>query len=176
MARLVLGMNVSLDGYVDHDRFSPEPALFRHFTGIVAGLTGSLYGRGLYQLMQYWDADQPGWGEDEHAFARAYRAMPKWVASRSLRGVGPHATLLTGDLAAAVARLKADHAGEIAMGGPVLAQGLAGTGLIDAYRLYVHPVVLGHGRPLFRGPAPPLRLLSHDRVGGDVVCLTYAPG
>jgi dihydrofolate reductase len=181
MARLVYSMNVSLDGYVDHEAFAPGLQLFRYFIDHIAGLTGSVYGRRLYELMHYWDEDQPDWNEAQpewrearHAFAAAWRRMPKWVASRSSPPVGPNARLLSGDLAAAVGRLKAEHDGEIAVGGPVLAQGLAGTGLIDEYRLILRPVVLGQGRPFFRGALPPLRLIGSERVGEDALCLRYA--
>ena len=71
MAKLVFGMNVSLDGYVDHDAFAPGVALFQHFTEQTRGLTGSIYGRGLYELMRYWDEDQTEWGAPERAFAEA---------------------------------------------------------------------------------------------------------
>jgi riboflavin biosynthesis pyrimidine reductase len=59
--------------------------------------------------------------------------------------------------------------------GPALAHSLTALGLIDAYRIYLHPVVLGHGTPYFAGPRPPLRLMSHDRIGKDVIRLTYVP-
>jgi hypothetical protein len=62
MAKLVFGMNVSLDGYVDHQEFAPGLALFRHFIEQVRGLTGSVYGRRLYEVMRYWDEDHPEWG------------------------------------------------------------------------------------------------------------------
>jgi riboflavin biosynthesis pyrimidine reductase len=71
--------------------------------------------------------------------------------------------------------LKAQLAGEIEVGGPELAQSLTDLGLIDEYRLYLHPVVLGHGKPFFAGPRPPLRLVASDRIGGDVMRLTYVP-
>ena len=73
MAKLVFGANQSLDGYVDHDRFSPDPTLFRHFIEQVRGLTGSLYGRKMYQVMRYWDDEHPEWSADEQAFAAAWR-------------------------------------------------------------------------------------------------------
>lgn len=176
MARLFFGMNVSLDGYVDHDAFGPGEDLFRHFIGQTAGLTGSLYGRGLYEVMRYWDEDQPGWDEPEREFARAWRANPKWVASNTLTEVGPNATLVRGDaLEATVRRLKDELPGEIEVGGPVLAHSLGQKGLVDEYRLYYRPFVLGRGAPLFRGALPPLRLVANDRVGEDAVRLTYVP-
>ena len=92
MARLVFGMNQSLDGYVDHTAFAPSPTLFRHFIEEAQGQTGSLYGRHMYEVMRYWDDDHPEWDAEEHAFAAAWRNQPKWVISRSLKSVGPSAT------------------------------------------------------------------------------------
>ncbi|HEY1223855.1 MAG TPA: dihydrofolate reductase family protein [Brevundimonas sp.] len=175
MARLVFGMNQSLDGYVDHMRFAPDPVLFRHFISEAEGQTGSLYGRKIYEIMRYWDEDQPGWDDAEHAFAAAWRRQPKWVVSRSDAPVGPNATLLKGDLADAVQALKAEHDGEIETAGPDLARSLTDLGLIDEYRIYLHPVVLGEGVPYFAGPRPPLRLTGSDRIGTDVIRLTYVP-
>jgi dihydrofolate reductase len=175
MARLVFGMNVSLDGYVDHDRFEPGPELFRHWIGQVGGLTGSVYGRRVYELMRYWDEDQPDWSPDLHEFAAAWRRQHKWVASRSLTSVGPNATLVSDGVEDVVRGLKKDLEGEIDVSGPALAHSLGQAGLIDEYRLYVRPVVLGSGKPFFAGPPPPLRLVAHDLIGEDAVRLTYAP-
>ena len=175
MAKLFYGMNQSLDGYVDHTGFAPGPLLFRHFIEQTAGLAGSVYGRRLYELMRYWDDDQPGWGEAEHDFAAAWRGVPKWVVSRTLTSVGPNATLVGDDVEATIRGLKDSLAGEIELGGPVLAGSLADTGLIDEYRIYLHPVVLGGGTPYFAGPRPPLRLVASDRLEEDVLRLRYAP-
>jgi dihydrofolate reductase len=175
MARLVFGMNQSLDGYVDHTEFGPSPALFRHFIQEAQGQAGSVYGRKIYEIMRYWDDDQPEWGADEHAFAAAWRKQPKWVVSRSLKTVGPNATLVEGDLEGAIRALKAEHEGEIEVAGPALAHSLTELGLIDEYRIYLHPVVLGRGVPYFAGPRPPLRLVAHDRIDEDVVRLSYVP-
>ena len=174
MARLIFGMNQSLDGYVDHDTFAPDPTLFRHFVAQAGQQAGSLYGRKMYDIMRYWDDDQPGWGDDEKAFAAAWRKQPKWVVSRSTPALGPNATLLDGDLAAAIRALKAGHDGEIEVAGPDLARSLTELGLIDQYRIYLHPVVLGGGTPYFAGPRPPLRLAGHEQIG-DVLKLTYIP-
>jgi dihydrofolate reductase len=175
MARLVFGMNQSLDGYVDHLEMRPSPVLFRHFIEQVRGLTGSVYGRRLYEVMRYWDEDRPEWGAEELDFAAAWRSQPKWVASRSLKSVGPNATLVEDDFEAAIRGLKAQLVGEIEVGGPDLARSLTDLGLIDEYRLYLHPVVLGRGKPFFAGPRPPLRLAASDRIGEDVIRLTYVP-
>ena len=95
--------------------------------------------------------------------------------SHSLKSAGPNAKLLGDDLKAAIGGLKAQHTGEINVAGPTLAQSLTDLGLIDEYRLYLHPVVLGHGTPFFAGPRPPLRLVTSDRIAGDVIRLTYVP-
>ncbi len=175
MARLVFGMNQSLDGYVDHMAFGPSPRLFRHFIEEAQAQTGSIYGRKIYEIMRYWDEDRPEWGADEQAFALAWRRQPKWVVSRTLRSVGPNATLLGGDLDDAIRRLKAEHKGDIEVAGPDLVRSLTALGLIDEYRIYLHPVVLGGGTPYFAGPRPPLRLLAHERIDEDVLRLRYVP-
>ena len=175
MAKIVFGMNLSLDGYVDHQEFAPGPVLFRHFIEQVRGLTGSVYGRRLYEVMRYWDEDHPEWTPELSDFAAAWRSQPKWVVSRSLKSVGPNATLVDDDIEAVIRGLKAERVGEIQVGGPDLAGSLTDLGLIDEYRLYFHPVVLGHGKPFFAGPRPRLRLVASDRIGEDAVRLTYVP-
>lgn len=175
MAKLVFGMNQSLDGYVDHTAFGPSPVLFRHFIEQARGLTGSVYGRSLYEVMRYWDEDRPEWDAEERDFAAAWRGQQKWVVSRSLQSVGPNAILVADDLEAVIRGLKAELAGEIDVGGPDLARSLTDLGLIDEYRLYLHPVVLGRGKPFFAGPRPPLRLVASDRMDEDVIRLTYVP-
>ena len=175
MAKLVYGLNQSLDGYVDHQRFLPDPALFRHYIEYVRDLAGMVYGRRTYEIMRYWDEDLPDWDAVDRDFAVAWRSQPKWVVSRTLKSVGPNATLVEGDIEAAIRGLKAQQVGEIAVAGPDLAGSLTNLGLIDEYRLYLHPVVLGRGTPFFSGPRPPLRLVASDRFGKDTVRLTYVP-
>ncbi|KAA9008955.1 dihydrofolate reductase family protein [Histidinibacterium aquaticum] len=175
MATLVYGMNLSLDGYVDHEAFAPDPVLFRHWIDYTESLAGSLYGRKLYEIMRYWEDDQPDWGPDERDFAAAWRKQPKWVVSRGAVALGPNATQLDGDLATAVHGLKAQVEGEIDAGGPDLARSLIELGLVDEYRLYYHPVVLGTGTPFFAGSVPRLRPVGSDRIGEDVLRLTYVP-
>jgi dihydrofolate reductase len=183
MAKLVFGMMQSLDGYVagvDGELESPlhSPpgvALFRYWIDRVGGLAGSLYGRRIYEVMRVWDEDLPEWDAAEREFAVAWRAQPKWVASRSLKSVGPNATLVGDDLEAFVRRLKAEIDGVIDVAGPELAASLADLGLIDEYHLYFRPYVLGRGKPYFAGVPAPLRLVGTDLVGEDAVRLTLAP-
>ena len=175
MAKLVFGMNQSLDGYVDHDRFGPSPTLFRHFIEQAREQAGSIYGRKLYELMSYWDEDHPEWDDARREFAEAWRSQPKWVVSRSLKSVGPNATLIGDDLEGGIRRLKEEVDGEIEVGGPALARSLTDLGLIDEYRIYLHPVVLGQGTPYFAAPRPPLRLVGSDRIDENVIRLSYVP-
>jgi dihydrofolate reductase len=176
MARLVYGLSQSLDGYVDHMELGPPaPGVFRHFLELVRGLTGFIHGRRMYEIMRYWDDDLPDWDADDRAFASAWRSKPKWVVSRSLESVGPNATLLPDDFPEAIRRLKTELAGEILVGGTVLAHSLTEAGLIDEYRLYLRPVVLGGGTPFFAGPRPPLHLVASELIADDLIRLTYIP-
>ena len=176
MAKLVYGLMQSLDGYVDHMKLGPPtPVVSRHFIGEVRGLTGLIYGRRTYEIMRYWDEDLSDWDAEDLDFAAVWRSQPKWVVSRSLKSVGPNATLVAADFEKVIRRLKAELAGEIHVGGPVLAQSLTEAGLIDEYRLYLCPVVLGDGKPFFAGPRPPLHLVANDLIDEDVIRLTYVP-
>lgn len=175
MAKLVFGMNVSLDGYVDHMEFAPGPMLFRHFIEEAEGQTGSIYGSTMYDIMRYFDDEHPEWDEPRRAFAAAWRKQHKWVVSRTLKSVGPNATLISDDLPGAIQKIKVERDGEIEVAGPKLAHSLTDLGLIDEYRIYLHPVVLGEGNPYFAGPRPRLRLVSSDRMDGDVIRLRYVP-
>ena len=180
MSRFIFGMMQSLDGYIDGPAGDlqlgpPGPILSRHFTDYVRGSAGFLYGRRMYEVMRYWDEDQPGWDEIEHDFAQAWRPKSKWVASRSLTSVGPNATLVQGDVCDFAANLKSERDGDIDVAGAELANVLSAAGLIDEYRLYFRPYVLGGGKPYFAGPLPPLRLVKHDALGEDAVRLTYVP-
>jgi dihydrofolate reductase len=129
----------------------------------------------MYEVMRYWDEAHAEWDAEQLEFAAAWRSQPKWVVSRSLKSVGHNATLVEDDFEAVVRGLQAQRVGEIAVSGPDLARSLTDLGLIDEYRLYLHPVVLGRGTPFFAGPRPPLRLVASDLVGEDVIRLTYVP-
>ena len=92
-----------------------------------------------------------------------------------MKSVGPNATLVGDDIEAVIRGLKAQLVGEIEVAGPDLAGSLTKLGLIDEYRLYLRPIVLGRGKPFFSGPRPPLRLVASDLVAEDVIRLTYVP-
>jgi dihydrofolate reductase len=176
MAKLVFGMNQSLDGYVDHMEFPPRPLIFHHFIEDAQRQVGSVYGSRMYDNMRYWDDEHPEWNAEQRAFATAWRNQKKWVVSRSMRSIGPNAILIADGLESAIRKLKAECDGEIGVAGPNLAKSLTESGLIDEYRIYLHPVVLGKGQPYFAGPRPPLRLVSNERIEEDVIRLIYVPG
>jgi dihydrofolate reductase len=176
MAKLVYGLMQSLDGYVDHMKLGPPPpALSRYFLEEVRGLTGLIYGRRTYEIMRYWDQELPDWDAEDRDFAALLQSKPKWVMSRSLKSVGPNATLVADDFEKVIRKLKAELAGEIHVAGPVLAQSLSDVGLIDEYRLCLRPVVLGGGTPFFAGPRPPLHLVASEVIADDVIRLSYVP-
>jgi dihydrofolate reductase len=173
MARLIFGMNQSLDGSVDHEAFAPGKRLFRHFIREAEEQAGSIYGRVMYEIMRYWDEERDEWDDDERAFAAAWRRQHKWVVSRTLTTVGPNASLVSGDLEESIRRIRDGHDGEVEVAGTRLGRSLTDLGLVDEYRIYLHPVVLGGGTPYFAGPRPPLRLVSSDLVDDDVLRLVY---
>ena len=192
MATLTFGMMQSLDGYVagpsggpDADGVlsaqaaaempPPHPSTFLHFADHIRSLDGIIYGTRMYEVMRYWDDDKPDWDENDHEFARAWRPKPKWVASRSLTSVGPNAELIKGDVIDFVRNLKSQHTGELEVAGPMIASVLSSAGLIDEYRLYLRPYVLGGGKPFFAAPLPPLRLIKQEPIGEDTLRLTYVP-
>jgi dihydrofolate reductase len=176
MAKLVYGLQQSLDGYVDHLELGPPgPSLSRYFTEHVRDLTGMVYGGRMYEIMRYWDEDRPDDDAEDHEFAALWRSKPKWVVSRTLKSVGPNATLVEDDIETVIRGLKAQHVGEIDVAGPDLAGSLTDLGLIDEYRLYLRPIVLGRGKPFFTGPRPPLRLVASDLIAEDAIRLTYVP-
>ena len=192
MGRFIFGMMQSLDGYIAGPSGGPQPGgvfssqaaaelpppgpiLGRHFAEQIRDLDGVLYGRRMYEVMRYWEEDKPDWDDLDHDFAQAWRAKPKWVASRTLTSAGPTATLVQGDLIDFAAKLKAEREGDIDVSGAELASVLSAAGLIDEYHLYLRPYVLGGGKPYFAGPVPPLRLMKHQAIGEDAVRLTYVP-
>ena len=175
MAKIVYALNQSLDGYVDHQGFTPKPEMFRHFIEDVRGLTGMLYGRRMYEIMRYWEDDRPEHGSDQREYAVAWQSKPKWVVSRTLKTVGPNATLVEDSIEQFVRKLKKQQVGEIEVAGPELAGSLSTLGLIEEYRIYLHPIVLGGGKPFFSGARPSLRLSAHDLIAEGVIRLTYVP-
>ena len=95
------------------------------------------------------------------------------LARRRVLIGGSKSSFVGNDFEPAIRELKARLDGEIDVAGPDLAGSLTRLGLIDEYRLYLHPIVLGRGTPFFAGPRPPLGLVDSNRIGENVIRLTY---
>ena len=183
MATIVYAMPTSLDGYIAGpsggiDLPVPEEELHQHFNDKMRRISIALCGRRMYEIMRFWDSPEReiAASEVERDFAHAWRETPKVVFSSTLQQVGPNASLVKGDVEAVARSLKADTDGEISVSGADLAGQLARAGLIDEYRLYVHPVVLGGGKPYFRsGLSLALKPLGTEGLAQGVTLLRYAP-
>ncbi|MCX4524606.1 MULTISPECIES: dihydrofolate reductase family protein [unclassified Streptomyces] len=187
MRKIILMSSVSLDGFVEGperqiDWHSVDDELHQHFNDELAAMGGFIHGRVTYDLMaEYWptaDAD-PSAGGPEAEFAGIWRDMPKYVYSRTLRqaDVGWNSTVVGDVVPSEVAALKAAPGGDLTLGGADLAASFLRHDLVDAYRIYVHPVRLGRGKPLFPAVdyAPTtLRLEGTHAFGNGVVQLRYA--
>lgn len=150
------GFAVSVDGYIANAQGDiglpvPEEALHRHFNEVQERTALSLYGRNMYEVMKYWDAPQAESPAHEQEYARAWQRTPKVVFSTTLESVGPNARLVKdkADVERTVRQLKAETDGEIEVSGAGLAASLIRLGLVDEFRLYMMPVVLGGGKPYF---------------------------
>ena len=182
MRNVTYGMGVSLDGYIA-DRnggigwSAPDEELHRFDNEQTRAVGLELYGRRMYETMRYWEtaADDPAAPATELEFARIWQATPRIVFSRTLDRAEGGAELASGDLAAEIARLKEQPGGDIALGGAGLGAGAIALGLVDEYRLFVYPVVLGGGTPFFPGLEAPiaLELAESRRFGSGVAYLRY---
>jgi dihydrofolate reductase len=182
MRKLIYSMTVSLDGFIagrdgEIDWSAPDEELFRFHTQRVREIDTQLCGRRLYEVMTYWEtADQnPAAAEHELEFARIWKDLPKIVFSKTLESVEGNARLVRDGVADEVARLKEQPGNDLAVGGAGLASSLIELNLIDDYRLFVSPVVLGGGTPYF--PALDkrieLELIETRSFGSRVVYVRY---
>jgi dihydrofolate reductase len=182
MPNLIISMTVSLDGFIagpggEIDWSEPGDELFRFHTEQVRELGGYLLGRRLYETMVYWETaeEQPSFPEPRREFARIWKELPKVVFSSTLEKVEGNARLASGGLAEEVAKLKEEQGKDISIGGAGLAASAMKLDLIDEYRLFLSPVVLGGGTPYF--PAldekVDLELVETRTFGGRVVYLRY---
>lgn len=181
MGRIVYGMLQSIDGFIaDEDgRITlpvPGARLHRHFNEGMRATALSIYGRRMWETMRYWAAPDPDRDEVGAEFAALWQATPKVVVSSTLAEAPTGVTLVRSNVVGAVRALKAEVDGDIEVSGATLAAGLGAAGLIDEYRLYVQPVVLGSGIPYFaRGFRPDLALVGAEQLPQEVVLLRYAP-
>ncbi len=182
MRKLIYSMGVSVDGFIagpdgEIDWSAPDEELHR-FHNQQARETGAyLYGRRLYEVMRYWETadEQPSAPEHELEFASIWKDTPKIVFSKTLEEVEGNARLVSDGIAEEVAKLKEQQGMDLAVGGAGLASTLMKLGLIDEYRLFVSPVVLGGGTPYF--PALDerinLELAETQTFGSRVVYVRY---
>jgi dihydrofolate reductase len=186
MGRLIYGLNVSLDGYVetpDHslDWSAVDDELHSWFNARYRETVASIYGRGLYQTMAaYWPhaADDPSASAVELEFARIWNATPRYVFSKSLEHVEWNSQLVREGVDEGYARVRAEVDGDIEIGGATIAASFMRRGLIDVYQMLVHPVALGAGTPYFPADlqgALRLRLTDTRRFESGVVLLEYVP-
>ena len=189
MARkLILMTTISIDGYFegpDHDLswHNVSDELHAYFNEQLRGMSAFVEGRVTYRGMEeYWPtADQdPAVQGPMREFASIWRETPKIVYSRTMReeDLGPNATLRREIDPAEIAGLKAQPGGDLALGGSLLAADFARLGLIDEYWLFLSPIILGEGRPLFAPGAPrqPLELIDTRAFSNSVLLLRYAVG
>jgi len=183
MRKIILMMSVSLDGFVEGperelDWQLVDDELHSHFNEELGAMGAFLDGRVTYELMAgFWptaDTD-PSSTRPMVEFARIWREMPKIVYSRTLERAGRNTTIVREVVPEEVMALKAEDGGDLVLGGADLAATFMRHDLIDEYRLYVHPVVIGRGKPLFR-PSDAridLRLAETRTFGSGVVLLRY---
>jgi dihydrofolate reductase len=182
MRTVIYSMSVSLDGFIagpgdDIGWTAPDEELFRFHVEQTPHIGVELMGRKLYEAMLVWgDPGAAPSGPDELEFARIWNAIPKVVFSTTLEQVQGNARLASDDVVDEVARLReAPGEGVISVGGAGLASTLIKLDLIDEYRLFINPVVLGSGTPYF----PPLdraielELLETQTFGSRVTYLRY---
>ncbi len=176
-------MSVSLDGYIEGpnreiDWHLVDDQLHHHFNEQLRGMGAFLNGRVTYELMaEFWptaDTD-PSSTKPMIEFARIWRDMPKIVYSKTLQRAEWNTTIVRDVVPEEVARLKAQPGGNLSLGGADLASAFMRYDLIDEYRIYVHPVLIGKGKPLFppSGPRIPLRLEETNTFGNGVLLLRY---
>ena len=175
-------MGVSLDGFIagpngEIDWSAPDEELHRFHNQQTRETGAHLCGRKLYEVMTYWETadENPSAPEHELEFARIWKALPKIVFSTTLESVEGKARLLRGGVAEEVAKLKEQPGQDLAVGGAGLASTVMKLGLIDEYRLFVSPVVLGGGTPFF--PALDdkvnLELVETQTFGSRVLYVRY---
>ncbi len=183
MRKVVLMMSVSLDGFIEGpnaeiDWHMVDDELHSHFNEQLGAMGAFVEGRVTYELMnKFWptvDTDPASTGPMAQ-FARIWRDMPKIVFSRTLERADPNTTVVRELVPEDVRALKAQPGGDLALGGADLAAAFMAHDLIDEFRLYVHPVVIGRGKPLFQpsDTRTQLRLAESRTFGNGVVLLRY---
>lgn len=183
MQPVLYSINITLDGCCDHQSVTPDPEMHQHATDLLAGVDALLFGRKIYQLMEFWRPIAAGSVPDGIAdwmlpFARVIDVAKKYVVSDSLEEVDWNTELVRGrDLESTVQKLKAQEGRGILVGGVQMPLALAELGLIDDYEFIVHPRIAGHGPTLFAGLSKfvDLKLVDRKEFGSGAVVLRYQP-
>ena len=183
MRPLRYSINVTLDGCCDHEAIPADEDLHRHHAENLSQADALLFGRVTYEMMEAaWRPSatgvKPEWMADwMEPFARTIDAAKKYVVSSTLGRVDWNAELVSGDLAAAVQRLKAEPGKGLFVGGVKLPLALAELGLIDEYEFVVHPRLAGHGPTLFAGLTRyvDLKLVSRLELASGASAMRYEP-
>ena len=183
MGKLIYTLNVSLDGYIEDrqgsiDWGTVDDELHTWFNGHASEVEASLYGRRLYETMAgYWPtaAGDPEATGPMLEFARIWNATPRFVFSTTLREVGPGSRIVQGDVEGILRDVRREFSGDLEVGGAALAAQFVQRGLVDEYRLLVHPVIVGGGKPYLPDLERPitLRLADTRTFGSGVVLLAY---
>jgi len=179
MRKVVYGLNISLDGFYEDINGSiaftiPEEEVFRHFIELEKEVEVHLYGRKMYETMCYWRADR-NFDKAELEYAEYWNKKPNVVFSRTLQSVAPNDRLVRDNIAEVVNELKKGPGKYMAVGGGEIASAFMDLGLIDEYRFYFRPVVLGKGKPMFRSLIKhlPLKFIDSTVIGSGAVLLRY---
>jgi len=182
MTKLIYVANVSLDGYIEdaHGRFdwtAPSDEFFTFITEIVRPVGTYLLGRRMYETMAVWETDPTLAAQSELMadFANVWRAADKIVYSTTLHAVSTANTRLERNFdPASVRDVKSSAASDLTVGGSTLAAHAFNAGLVDECQLFVHPVVVGGGKPAFPLDGRlELELLDEHRFENGVVNLRY---
>lgn len=183
MGKLIYSMNVSLDGFAatrdgDLEWATVDDELHSWFNDEARTLAASLYGRRMYELMAaYWPTAEEDPSATVRDFSRIWKKTPKIVFSSTLAGVEHNSRLVRGDVAAVLADVRREFDGDLDVGGPDLAGQFVRRGLVDEFRLVVHPVVLGAGKPFWPELDAPLRvrLLTSRTFTSGAMLQSYVP-
>ena len=183
MGKLIYALNVSLDGFIETpdrslDWSIADDELLAWFADRARGLSASLYGRRLYELMSaYWPTSQqdPDATEAAREFGRLWLAIPKIVFSTTLTSVDWNSRLVHGDVGEQLKQLRSEFDGDFEVAGPTLASQFVRLGLVDRYEVVIHPVILGSGTPYLPSLDRRIRLRHTDTLtfGSGVTYLGY---
>lgn len=180
MRKLIAGINMTLDGYCDHTSVNPDEDMHQHYTDVLNSTDMILYGRTTYQLMEYWKPfiENPSGNKKMDDFAIAIDKISKVVFSTTLQQLDwGNSNLVKGDLKEEVLKLKQKPGGDILVGSPGLINSLIQLGLIDELQLFVHPVIVGSGLPLFKNITEKinLKLIKTKTFAFGGIILYYQP-